>query len=99
MISEDNLPSIGGEAFFITDGNPVNNLQFFLQPLHTAICSNAKIPEAQIPFTLLIILGILFNFLSRIFGTKFALPIWALTLTEAYKVNIFRLTLKPLIKC
>jgi len=88
LIAGKNLDDIGGEAFFITDGNPVNNLKFFLEPLLPALCGTSKLPRMQIPLIFLIMLGMLFNLMSRVFGTKFTLPVWALTLTEAYKVAI-----------
>jgi hypothetical protein len=40
---------ISGEAFFVTDNNPVNNVLFFLEPILPAVCKNPVIPSLRIP--------------------------------------------------
>ena len=40
---------VSGQAFFITDDNPVNNLKFFLEPMLQLLGKNPELPKMKIP--------------------------------------------------
>eukprot|EP00095_Tigriopus_kingsejongensis_P008729 maker-scaffold535_size144686-snap-gene-0.21 protein:Tk08729 transcript:maker-scaffold535_size144686-snap-gene-0.21-mRNA-1 annotation:"hypothetical protein CAPTEDRAFT_166167" len=81
--------TLSGQAYFITDGHPVNNLKFFGENLVPAILGqDAKMPEYQIPFWIMILMGWMYWALSKVLGLTFRLPPWGITLTEAYKTGV-----------
>lgn len=78
---------ISGQAYFITDGNPVNNVKFFADALVPAIMGrDATLSEIQIPFFLVLMISYLAIFMSCLFGKAFRLPYFGLTPSEVYKV-------------
>eukprot|EP00094_Tigriopus_californicus_P013330 TCALIF_12892-PA protein Name:"Similar to SDR42E1 Short-chain dehydrogenase/reductase family 42E member 1 (Macaca fascicularis)" AED:0.06 eAED:0.07 QI:74/1/0.8/1/0.5/0.6/5/126/397 len=89
MLDPKQAEKMDGEAYFITDGHPVNNLKFFGENLLPAILGqDAKMPEFEVPF--LVVLGIswVFFFLSKALGKNFLLPVPAITTAEVYKTGV-----------
>jgi hypothetical protein len=41
--------AVSGEAFFVTDAKPVNNLLFFLEPLLPALTDKPEVPTLRVP--------------------------------------------------
>ena len=87
LLDPNQRSALSGQAYFISDGNPVNNLLFFMDPLFPAIHGrDAAPPKTQIPFAIVLVLSWVAVMLSWLFGKAFSLPSWGLTPTEAYKV-------------
>jgi len=72
-----------GRAYFITDNCPVNTGNFFLNRVLPAL--DARRPSFDAPFWLMLALGWLLWFLSRVLGKRFGVPAGLMTVTEVYK--------------